>query len=69
MIRESPIAVHSGESQRGAIDSEWESSDFDKVLEGVEDTIVMQPMAQTLHRTTHGLASQVEMGIFRFGSI
>ena len=51
VILESPIAIDSGESEWGGIDLEWESGDFDKWL-GVEDTIVVQPVAQTLRSTT-----------------
>ena len=59
VILESPIAIDSGKSEWGGIDSEWESGDFDEGSEGVEDTIVVQPVARTLRSTTQGQASQV----------
>ena len=42
---ESPMAIESGDSEWGGIDSEWESGDFDKGLEGAEDTNVVQAVA------------------------
>ena len=39
------MAIESGDSKWGGIDSEWERGDFDKGLEGAEDTIVMQAVA------------------------
>ena len=59
VMLESPIAIDSGESEWGGIDSEWESGDSDGGLEGAEDTIAVQPAARTLRSTTRGQASQV----------
>ena len=48
VIQESPIAIDSGESEWAGIGWDRESGDFDEWSEGVEATIVMQPIRCSL---------------------